>query len=88
MLNRSAINRKAINTRRIATKERSRRRRGYGGPGGSQKKDKIWPLVFAFSAFFCGNRYSLAGFNGMCEFRASISYSADFYFFEGLTGLD
>jgi hypothetical protein len=35
-----------------------------------------------FSAFFCGKCPSLAGFNGMREFRASISRSADFYFLE------
>jgi hypothetical protein len=50
MLNRLGINRKAIKTRRIATKGRNRRRQGYGGPGGSQKKDKIYPLVYTFSA--------------------------------------
>jgi hypothetical protein len=49
---------------------------------GSQKKDKRLLLIFVFSAFFCGKCPSLAGFNGMREFRASISRSADFYFLE------
>jgi hypothetical protein len=40
-------------------------------------------LRFGFgirAVLFCGNSLSLAGFNGMREFRASISRSADFYF--------
>jgi hypothetical protein len=43
----------AENQEELATKERSHRRRGFGGPGRSQKKQKI-SLLYVFSVFLGG----------------------------------
>jgi hypothetical protein len=65
----------------LATKERSHRRRGFGGPGRSQKKQRI-SLLYASFEFLGGKGLFLAG---MREFRAAPRL---FLFFEGLISLD